>query len=49
MIILAFADGALVRLEVECLEAELRDIGLAAARHECPGHALTDPRRSEAR
>ena len=27
MVLLAFADGALVRLEVECLEAELVDIG----------------------
>ena len=27
IIILAFADGALVRLDVECIEAELRDIG----------------------
>ena len=28
MIILAFADGALVRLEVECVEVELRDMAL---------------------
>ena len=27
IIILAFADGALVRLEVECVEVELRDMG----------------------
>src|ERR1700734_2134205 len=27
IIILAFADGALVRLDVECIEVELRDIG----------------------
>ena len=27
MIMLAFADGAIVRLEVECIEVELRDIG----------------------
>ena len=27
MVLLAFADGAIVRLEVECLEAELRDVG----------------------
>src|SRR5215472_12889018 len=27
IVILAFADGALVRLEVECVEVELRDIG----------------------
>ena len=32
MVILAFADGALVRLEVECVEVELNDIGPRAAR-----------------
>jgi Protein of unknown function (DUF2948) len=42
MIILAFADGALIRLEVECVEAELRDMGLRQPAEACPGHALTD-------
>ena len=42
MIILAFADGALVRLEVECVEVELRDMGLRQPATACPGHALTD-------
>ncbi|MGO9772807.1 MAG: DUF2948 family protein [Roseiarcus sp.] len=41
MVLLAFADGAIVRLEVECLEAELRDIGPRRPAQECPGHALT--------
>ena len=41
MVLLAFADGALVRLEVECLEAELVDIGPRRPACECPGHALT--------
>ena len=41
MIFLCFADGAIVRLEVECLEAELRDVGPRAPACECPGHALT--------
>jgi len=41
MVLLAFADGAIVRLEVECLEAELRDIGPRSPAGECPGHALT--------
>ena len=37
MIILAFADGALVRLEVECVEVELRRHGAApAARRPVP-------------
>ncbi len=43
MIILAFADGSLVRLEVECVEAELRDMGFRQAATACAGHALTDP------
>ncbi len=42
MIILAFADGALVRLEVECVEVEMRDMGLRHPAAACPGHALTD-------
>jgi hypothetical protein len=41
MIFLSFADGAIVRLEVECLEVELRDVGPRAPACECPGHALT--------
>jgi hypothetical protein len=43
LIILAFADGALVRLEVECVEAELRDMGFRQPATACAGHALTDP------
>jgi hypothetical protein len=43
MIILAFADGALLRLEVECVEAELRDMGFRQAATACSGHALTHP------
>ena len=42
MIILAFADGALVRLEVECVEAELCDMGFRQPAQACPGHALSD-------
>jgi hypothetical protein len=42
MIILAFADGALVRLQVECVEVELRDIGPRRPAEACPGHALTE-------
>jgi len=42
IIILAFADGALVRLEVECVEAELRDMGHRVPAQACPGHALTN-------
>ncbi|HEX9170886.1 MAG TPA: DUF2948 family protein [Roseiarcus sp.] len=42
MIILAFAHGGLVRLEVECVEVELRDMALRQPAAACPGHALTD-------
>jgi hypothetical protein len=42
MIMLAFADGALVRLDVECVEVELRDMGPRQQAETCPGHALTD-------
>ena len=43
MIVLAFADGALVRLEVECVEVELRDMELRTSAESCRGHALSDP------
>jgi hypothetical protein len=43
MIILAFADGALIRLQVEYVEVELRDMGLRKPATACAGHALTDP------
>ncbi len=41
MVFVAFADGAIVRLEVECLEVELADVGPRTAACECPGHRLT--------
>ncbi len=43
MIMLAFADGALVRLDVECVEVELHDLELRAPAEACAGHALSDP------
>ncbi len=42
LILLAFADGSLIRLEVECVEAELRDMELRRPAEACPGHALSD-------
>ena len=42
IIILAFADGALVRLDVECVEVELRDMEHRVPAQACPGHALAD-------
>lgn len=41
MVFLAFADGAIVRLEVECLEVELCDVGPRAKACDCAGHRLT--------
>jgi hypothetical protein len=41
-VILTFSGGAAVRLEVECLEGELRDIGPRERVAICPGHALID-------
>jgi hypothetical protein len=41
MVFLAFGDGALIRLEVECLEAELRDVGPRRQACDCAGHTLT--------
>jgi len=43
MIMLAFADGALVRLDVECVEVELCDMEDRAPAESCPGHALSGP------
>jgi hypothetical protein len=42
IILLAFADGALVRLEVECVEVGLRDVGPRRPAEACAGHALSD-------
>lgn len=41
MVFLSFGDGAIVRLEVECLEAELRDVGPRQQACDCAGHTLT--------
>ena len=43
IVILAFADGAVLRLEVECIEAELSDIGPRAPAAQCDGHHLSHP------
>ena len=39
---LHFAGGAAVRLEVECIEAELRDLGAAWGARTKPAHAIDD-------
>jgi len=48
-VILTFSGGAALRLDVECLEAELADLGPSWATECCPGHALdaTGPAKAE--
>jgi hypothetical protein len=40
VVTLTFSGGAALRLEVECLEAELADLGPAWGTEVCPDHAL---------
>jgi hypothetical protein len=40
VVVLTFAGGAALRLEVECLEAEISDLGPAWATTHCPAHAV---------
>lgn len=40
---LQFAGGGAIRLEVECIEAELRDLGAAWQTRHKPVHAVDDP------
>jgi hypothetical protein len=50
IISLIFSGGAVLRLEVECLEAELADLGPAWEIKNCPEHRVdepTDPRRMQ--
>ncbi len=42
VIMLHFAGGGAVRLEVECIEAELRDLGAAWSARSKPAHASND-------
>jgi hypothetical protein len=42
VIMLTFSGGASVRLEVECLEAELADLGPSWTAASCPSHADVD-------
>jgi len=41
-ILLTFAGGAAIRLEVECIEAQLTDLGIAWAARVAPEHDLSD-------
>ena len=42
VVTLTFSGGAALRLEVECLEAELADLGPSWTTTACPVHALTE-------
>ncbi|HZS63365.1 MAG TPA: DUF2948 family protein [Xanthobacteraceae bacterium] len=48
VVTLAFASGAALRLDVECLEAEIVDLGPTWDAAECPFHAETVASDSEA-
>ena len=41
-VVLHFAGGAAIRLEVECIEAELRDLGAVWSTRSTPDHAKAD-------
>ena len=46
-VVLTFSGGAAIRLDVECVDAQMRDIGPRwAARHK-PGHAIDDAPAAE--
>jgi hypothetical protein len=42
VVTLTFSGGAAIRLDVECLEAELADLGPSWTTTVCPAHALAD-------
>jgi Protein of unknown function (DUF2948) len=42
VVTLTFSGGAALRLDVECLEAELADLGPSWSAAACPTHALAD-------
>jgi hypothetical protein len=42
---LTFSGGAALRLDVECLEAELADLGPMWITEACPAHALDQPQQ----
>jgi len=44
VVTLTFSGGGAIRLEVECLEAELADLGEVYAAVACPDHFAADPK-----
>ena len=49
VVMLTFSGGASVRLEVECLEAELADLGPSWTTTACPTHASADEAPAKSR
>jgi len=47
VVTLTFSGGAALRLEVECLEAELADLGAMWTTTACPGHPVDDQPAAE--
>jgi hypothetical protein len=45
VVTLTFSGGGMLRLEVECLEVELADLGPAWATEACPCHAVDAPQQ----
>ncbi len=48
VVTLTFSGGAALRLEVECLEAELADLGPAWTTMACPAHTVDEPAPAKA-
>jgi hypothetical protein len=46
-VMLRFADGGAIRLDVECIEAELKDLGPVWRATSMPKHGSTNPRVQE--
>ena len=43
IVTMTFSGGGVIRLEVECLEAELADLGEVFSAHMCPNHFAAGP------
>ena len=43
VVIMTFSGGGVIRLDVECLEAELADLGEIFVADGCPNHSITGP------
>jgi Protein of unknown function (DUF2948) len=49
VVTLTFSGGAALRLDVECLEAELADLGPSWSTAVCPAHAVEEPAAPKAK